>query len=170
MAGDRPCPKARQHRSTEDQTNRDSPTCLALGAGYSSVDATSRAILAEVGLPDSVVPFLSFRSGPGMLHAARHRDAVGDDVIGFVEIGFDGAGNPIAIDPSDGTVWLFDLDQAFDRTFMNSSVALLAEALVAFSSWSGMSAEELTVMLGAVEAGAVAEGVFRPSAIAQVTS
>jgi hypothetical protein len=134
------------------------------------LDLESRAILVDVGLPDAAAPYLSFRAGPGMLQAAMEWSGGAEELERFIEIGADGAGNPIAVDKSDASVWLLDHDRAFDRFFVNSTVARLAECLLVFWYWSESSEDTLTAALASVEPLAVEPGSFWHDAVAMMTS
>lgn len=87
--------------------------------------------LATSGLPEDAAPYLSFS---GDMYGRRMTDLFDDLDTGysrFISLGFDGAGNRIAIDTdcNDMIVWL-DHEDEFRSTFMNSSIAALAAFLL----------------------------------------
>jgi hypothetical protein len=96
----------------------------------------TKRFLEAAGLPQDAAPFLSF--SPGTLDWIRQP---GDDLGCFYALGFDGSGNPFAVD-EDGVVWLIDHENPHIRTLVNSSVASLAGCLLAYRS---MVAETISI-------------------------
>lgn len=103
-------------------------------AGFGLSPETAR-FLTESGLPEDAAPLLSFVG-----NSPNTRDRIGTlstlvrqrpDLDHLVCVGFDGEGNPIAIDTSaqDGIVWL-DHEDRFTPAFMNTSIHTLAECLL----------------------------------------
>ena len=99
----------------------------------------SARFLVEAGLPRSCAPFLSFDAvarGPLPLvqlygvHQFSQPDA--SRLAAFYVLGSDGAGNPLCLDAArGGEVVMLDHEDRFrTRTFVASSVATLAEALL----------------------------------------
>jgi hypothetical protein len=100
---------------------------------------TAARFLVGAGLPSSCAPFLSFSAvakGPLLLaryYGVHQFDA--DDLpylSPFYVIGDDSAGNPLCVDTAhDGEVVMLDHEDWFrTRTFVSSSVATLAQALL----------------------------------------
>jgi hypothetical protein len=100
--------------------------------------------LIEAGLPRSCAPFLTFNAvarGPLPLvrfygaHLFRPPDV--SRLAAFYVLGSDGAGNPLCLDSArDGEVVMLDHEDGFrTRTFVSSSVATLAEALLIVESF-----------------------------------
>jgi hypothetical protein len=101
--------------------------------------AAAARFLVDAGLPRSCAPFLSFEAvagGPPSLvqhygiHQFRSSDA--RRLASFYVIGSDGAGNPLCLDSArDGEIVMLDHEDGFrTRTFVTSSVAMLARALL----------------------------------------
>jgi len=95
--------------------------------------------LVEAGLPRSCAPFLSFDDvarGPLSLVAryGAHQFPPEDSarLAPFYVLGSDSAGNPLCLDSAhSGEIVMLDHEDGFrTRTFVASSVALLAEALL----------------------------------------
>jgi len=104
-----------------------------------SFPAEAARFLVEAGLPGSCAPFLSFHalaSGPLSLvqHYGVHQFRPSDTarLASFYVIGSDSAGNPLCLDAArNGEVVMLDQEDRFQtRTFVASSVAALAEALL----------------------------------------
>ncbi len=94
--------------------------------------------LAVAGLPQSAAPFLSFgepkeESSPFGLKLPHVFDHLGEEFARFIVLGFDGSGNPIAIDTEnvDQVVWL-DHEEDFRHAYMNSSIGALANFLLGY--------------------------------------
>jgi hypothetical protein len=95
--------------------------------------------LVAAGLPRSCAPFLSFEAvakGPLSLvqyygaHQFRATDS--SRLASFYVLGSDGSGNPLCLDSArNGEIVMLDHEDRFaTRTFVASSVAALAEALL----------------------------------------
>ncbi len=90
-------------------------------------------------LPTEAAPFLSFdeaERGPRLWVVFGPKDswsaADKKRVAGYRVIGSDGCGNPICLEDGTGFVWMLDHEDHFStRRFVNSSVSLLAESLLA---------------------------------------
>lgn len=104
-----------------------------------SFPSDAARFLVEVGLPRSCAPFLSFDDvarGPLSLvaHYGAHQFSPADAarLAHFRVIGSDGSGNPLCLDTAhDGEIVMLDHEDGFrTRTFVASSVATLAEALL----------------------------------------
>ncbi len=100
--------------------------------------ASTAEFLAVAGLPQSAAPFLSFgelneESSPFGLKLSDVFDHLGGEYERFIVLGFDGSGNPIAIDTEndDQVVWL-DHDEDFRHAYMNSSLGALATFLLGY--------------------------------------
>jgi hypothetical protein len=100
--------------------------------------ASTAQFLAIAGLPQSAAPCLSFgelseRSSPFGLKLSEVFSHLGKEFDHFIVLGFDGSGNPIAIDTlnEDEVVWL-DHEADFAHQYMNSSVASLATFLLGY--------------------------------------
>ena len=87
-----------------------------------------RAFLTECGLPVDAAPFLNF--GLDAERALAPLDGFPDSAI----IGSNNNGDAICIDQSDGAVVYYNHDDNMRRVFMNSSLALFAQSLCAFSA------------------------------------
>lgn len=87
------------------------------------IPESAKRFLQSAGLPSEAAPFLSFQ--PIRL------DWLGPRSEEFYGVGSDGAGNPLAID-ADGAIWLIDHEAPDRRMFVNSSVEVLAESLLAY--------------------------------------
>jgi hypothetical protein len=112
------------------------------------VDAQTRAVLIQLGLPDTAAPFLSFETPwEGALprvsdpnHDGRYEQ---EGMEHMRIIGSDGAGNPICIDErKKGRIVLLDHESS-EATPMNTSVANLLECLAAYADWHSEVREEL---------------------------
>ncbi len=106
--------------------------------GYSEI-AAPFVTVAQYSLPSEAAPCLSFRSGekarpiwetwsqdPDWVEREKGR------LSKYLEIGSDGAGNPICLHRETGEVWLLDHDDDFYPQFVNSSVSHLRECLLAY--------------------------------------
>ena len=103
---------------------------------FSSTDVSSltisdadKALLVEVGLPRSAAPMLEFRAD----NLLRSVDGVESTAV----IGFDGAGDPIAIDLSSGAVVKYNHDNNMSPIHLAPSVVSLADCLCAFAECRG---------------------------------
>ncbi len=93
----------------------------------SHIPQSAKRFLETAGLPKEAAPFLTF--GQASLNwLGRSGQFDGES---YYAVGFDGAGNPFAID-SEGTVWLIDHEAPDHMTFVNSSVQTLAECLLTY--------------------------------------
>ncbi|HRO99395.1 MAG TPA: SUKH-4 family immunity protein [Flavobacteriales bacterium] len=115
--------------------------CITLGSERVrrlSIKASTAEFLSIAGLPQSAAPFLSFgepkeESSPFGLKLSEVFDHLDEEFERFIVIGFDGSGNPIAIDTQndDQVVWL-DHEDDFKDTYMNSSIAALGTFLLGY--------------------------------------
>lgn len=103
-----------------------------------SIKASTAEFLSSAGLPQSAAPFLSFgelneESSPCGLKLSAVFDHLGGEFERFIVLGFDGSGNPIAIDleNDDQVVWL-DHEEDFRHAYMNSSIGSLATFLLGY--------------------------------------
>lgn len=103
-----------------------------------NLKASTAEFLAVAGLPQSAAPFLSFgevneASSPFGLKLTAVFDHLGREYERFIVLGFDGSGNPIAIDTAndDQVVWL-DHENNFRHAYMNSSIGALATFLLGY--------------------------------------
>lgn len=99
-----------------------------------SIPAEQKQFLIEAGLPADASPFLCFEgTRPLLTVAEKWRQPTIPSR--YRQIGFDGAGNLIAIDEeAEGRIVYLDHEDRFAPVFMNSSVAQLAESLLAYRS------------------------------------
>jgi hypothetical protein len=140
------------------------PESLGAGANARLPDDTRR-FLAEAGLPASCAPCLTFdevgRGLPGIADVFSPGRWSGEErarVEHYRMIGSDGAGNPLCVDARDGRVFLVDHEDHFRTTqFMNTSVAHLAECLLAFHTAAPADRRQA---LRRVDALAVDDGAF----------
>jgi HEAT repeat protein len=106
---------------------KDAVAQLALADG-------DKIFLAQAGLPDSAAPFLNFeapKSGELPTVALAYDQPA--EFHRYRVIGFDGAGNPIAIDEGRASeVVCLDHEEKFARTFMNKTIRQLAQSLLAY--------------------------------------
>ena len=116
------------------------------------------ALLTNVGLPREAAPFLSFRSGSGLLATLRLTETGARRLAGLIQLGSDGAGNPICLDGTSGQVVLVDHDADLDIVFMNSSPMQLAESLLAYQTERHGRAAVAT--LAEIDPAALNEGSF----------
>jgi hypothetical protein len=91
-----------------------------------------RSLLTQAGLPDRAAPWLSFGPQPGLLGALRDSGEAPPGTDAYVEIGFNGSGDPICLEASTGAVWYLNHDDGFRAVFVNSSVGQLTEFLLLF--------------------------------------
>jgi hypothetical protein len=140
------------------------PESLAAGVNARLPEGTRR-FLTEAGLPASCAPCLTFdevgRGLPGIADVFSPGRWSGEErarVDHYRMIGSDGAGNPLCVDVRDGRVYLVDHEDHFRTTqFMNTSVAHLAECLLAFHTAAPADRREA---LRRVDAPAVDDGAF----------
>lgn len=105
------------------------------------VDIASRMIACgQDVLPDSAAPCVTFNEatrpvpvwevfGPASAWSPADRGRLGQ----YCMIGSDGAGNPICVEQGTGAVVLLDHEDRFlTRQFVNTSVRVLAECLLAY--------------------------------------
>ena len=110
----------------------------------SPLNETTRTFLADVGLPHSAAPFLSF----GRVYSATSDSEVylptlraafdldESELDRFILIGADGADDPIAIDrETDEVVWLVEEEDGGAVRYVNQSVEHLARCLLAYRSF-----------------------------------
>ncbi len=88
----------------------------------------------EAGLPSDAAPYLSFqRPDSGELPTLADEWHQPQQFRCYRLIGFDGSGNPIALDESrQGEVVCLDHENRFARIFINKSIRQLAESLLAY--------------------------------------
>lgn len=89
-----------------------------------NIPESAKDFLTTVGLPVEAAPFLTFDPN------GNDRLAPCEGQTRFV-LGSDGSGNPIVLD-SHGVVWLVDHEEPTCSSLINSSIATLAECLVAY--------------------------------------
>lgn len=112
----------RQHEC--GQTDLGPPNFLSCGGGI---------------LPDEAAPFLTFDQAEIMprlwkMFGPKDKWSTADKklVDQYRMIGSDSSGNPICIEDETGLVWMLDHEDNFrTRQFVNSSVSLLADCLLA---------------------------------------
>lgn len=95
---------------------------------------TDKVFLTSAGLPKSAAPFLEFElPESGLVPTVADTWKQPDSLRRFRVIGFDGSGNPIAIDENcHGEIVVLDHENKFKRVLMNTSIAQLAESLLAY--------------------------------------
>ena len=129
------------HLESVPETLREKFAALSTIAAASLVHVRlsepDRELLTQVGLPETAAPFLSFGRYVDFLDLSRSDERIGPLVEGLVQIGSDGAGNPICLEAATGDVVLVDHDHEFGRQFVNSSVLQLAESLVVYGRLRG---------------------------------
>ncbi len=97
----------------------------------------SVSFLSIAGLPDGASPFLSFAQRGGSssycVRLTELYDFLPPEHERYISIGFDGSGNPVAIDTADDdrVVWL-DHEDDFAKSYMNASVSSLAQFLLMY--------------------------------------
>ena len=103
-----------------------------------------KAFLTQAGLPEEAAPFLAFEAPEsGQLPTVADQWDQPKAYAAYRVIGFDGAGNSIALDEnSQGEVVLLDHDHKFARVLVNKSVWQLAESLLAYRKFVSDSQEE----------------------------
>jgi hypothetical protein len=134
----------------------------------SGMKSASRGFLRfqGVALPVDAAPYLSFEEaerGPllwELYGPADHWSAPDRERLGaYRAIGSDGAGNPICVEICSGLVWLLDHEDQFKtRQFVNTSVAQLAECLLA--RMGEKRAGEFRKAVSAVDQAALAPETF----------
>ena len=109
------------------------------GALPAALDDDSRSLLEQCGLPRDAGPFLSFEDTarmPRVYEVFSPGTWTKPEIVRLGEyrmLGSDGAGNALCLHERSGEVWLLDHEDHFrTRQFMNSSVARLAECLLAY--------------------------------------
>ena len=131
--------------------------------------------LVEVGLPLSCAPFLTFDDvarGPLSLVAlyGSHQFSPADSVrlAPFYVVGSDGAGNPLCLDSAHGgEIVMLDNEDGFrTRTFVASSVATLAEALLLVQTTPH---SEFAQRLRVFDARAAEESAFLPAEVGMLS-
>jgi hypothetical protein len=130
--------------------------------------------LVAAGLPRSCAPFLSFEAvarGPLPLvqyygaHQFRATDS--SRLASFYVLGSDGAGNPLCLDSArNGEIVMLDHEDRFEtRTFVASSVAALAEALLILHT---VPHEDFVEHLRPCDPPAADESAFLPAEVAML--
>lgn len=92
----------------------------------SALPEITKHFLRVAGMPQEAAPFLSFAST-----TLRWLGNAKGDLNQLYSIGSDESGNPIVVDKN-GVVWLIDHEMTSRRTFVNSSVPMLADCLLAY--------------------------------------
>jgi SUKH-4 immunity protein len=108
----------------------------------------------DATLPSKAAPFVSFEQAEDRpriweVFGAKEKWSASEKkrVGGYRMIGSDGCGNPICVEDGTGVVWMLDHEDYFrTRQFVNSSVHLLAECLLAC-----MGERRPSRLLGAIE-------------------
>jgi hypothetical protein len=98
-----------------------------------SFSQATKDFLLHAGLPESASPFLTFESsanGGGIRLPEKDKDA--HVLRNFIYVGFTGSGSPICIDEENDHVVYLDHEKAYERIFINSSVAQFAESLLIY--------------------------------------
>ena len=100
-----------------------------------NIPTSDKAILIEVGLPESAAPFLDFCLKEDLvLQPLNQLDtSLEDEFKDFLLIGSNGSGDSICINKSFGEIVYFNHDNDMQKIFMNSSVTKLAETLCLFA-------------------------------------
>jgi len=133
---------------------------------------SARRFLTSAGLPAACAPCLTFDElAQGLRRVwevyshGQWSDEQKSVLNQFGVIGSDGAGNPICLDERDGRVVLLDHELLYHPNacggatmFMNSSLAQLAETLLAFHA--ELPPPQLLERLRHIDPPAVAEGAF----------
>ncbi|MBS0504913.1 MAG: SUKH-4 family immunity protein [Proteobacteria bacterium] len=101
-----------------------------------NLPAATQDFLVAGGLPQEAAPFLTF--GPETLDWLRQP---GDDLDRLYALGSDGSGDPLAVDDC-GRVWQIDHERPHRKVLVNTSVAALAQCLLAYRT---LIAEAVTV-------------------------
>ena len=130
--------------------------------------------LVVAGLPRSCAPFLSFEAvarGPLALvqyygaHQFRATDS--SRLASYYVLGSDGAGNPLCLDSArNGEIVMLDHEDRFEtRTFVASSVATLAEALLILHTFPH---EDFVEHLRPCDPRAADDSAFLPAEVAML--
>ena len=117
-------------------------------------------------LPDSAAPCVTFdkASRPAPIwevfgSPADWSSADRERLAQYRMIGSDGAGNPICVEQTTGSVIVLNHEDGFrSRQFVNSSVPQLAECLLAYMGELG--AERFRLAVAQLDAAAIEEGAF----------
>jgi hypothetical protein len=130
-----------------------------------NLDADSRHLLTESGLPRSAAPCLSFDDTAQLpriwevFASGQWDNQQKARLFQHRVLGSDGAGNPICVDETTGEVWLLDHEDWFrTRQFFNTTVAQLAECLLIYRGVSGV--DVLGQAIQRVDAPALSDGSF----------
>src|SRR5262249_12800515 len=93
-----------------------------------------KAFLVQAGLPEDAAPFLSFEAPEsGQLPTVADQYDQQKAFAAYRSIGFDGSGNPIALDENkNGEVVVLDHENRFARVLINKSIRQLAESVLAY--------------------------------------
>lgn len=78
-------------------------------------------LLTDAGLPRSAAPWLAFDGKPGMLAAAREAAVAPPETASLVELGANGSGDPVCLDPETGRAVYLNHDDGFRAVLVNSS-------------------------------------------------
>jgi hypothetical protein len=111
---------------------------------YLRVSDEDKAFLVQAGLPKDAAPFLTFEAPQsGSLPTVAEEWHQPKAFASYRAIGFDGAGNPIALDETnDGEVVILDHDNAFAKILVNKSIRQLAASLLAYRKLVSDTLEE----------------------------
>ncbi len=105
------------------------PTALA---GL-NIDAGSRRLLTEAGLPEDAAPFLSFTAPAGALCTAADLWNLPSSFHQYRVAGSDDVGSPVCMDAETGNIVCLDHERAFAPELMNSSAGALLEFLLVYA-------------------------------------
>jgi hypothetical protein len=139
-----------------------------------SFPSDAARFLVEAGLPRSCTPSLSFEAlerGPLPLvqYYGAHQFPAADSqrLASFYVLGSDGAGNPLCLDSArGGEIVMLDHEDRFQtRTFVSSSVATLAEALLILHT---VPHEDFVEHLRPCDPRAADETAFLPAEVALI--
>jgi hypothetical protein len=101
-----------------------------------TVDETTIEFLTSIGLPDSAAPFVSFdRKELRTIEQIYSTGNLADNFL--VDIGSDGAGDPICIDMQENCkIIALDHEDNFERRFVNTSVRELFAFLTIYKEFA----------------------------------
>jgi hypothetical protein len=101
-----------------------------------TVDETTIEFLTSIGLPDSAAPFVSFdRKELRTIEQIYSTGNLADNFL--VDIGFDGAGDPICINMQDNCkIVALNHEDNFERRFVNTSVRELFAFLTIYKEFA----------------------------------
>ncbi|MDA8414706.1 MAG: SUKH-4 family immunity protein [Desulfobacteraceae bacterium] len=97
------------------------------------IPENEKEFLEVVGLPDSAATFLCFEKNVNeKLKSVSEIWNLSEEFERYKVIGFNGSGESIAVDSTNGEVSYFNHDDGFKKVMMNTSVTCLAECLAKF--------------------------------------